>query len=95
MNIPGTEKGKVVLIQHRKGGEENPLKVSMQKGNKKKADRVLIRCGCCPQALEISLFGIDIENLIHEGSLEINGVMGTIDQWKQVLLPLLGMKEKK
>jgi hypothetical protein len=44
--------------------------------------RYLLRCGCCEGALEI-----------HYGpeDLEINGVYGSIENWREILLPLLRM----
>jgi hypothetical protein len=44
--------------------------------------RYLLRCGCCDAAVEI-YYGPD--------DLEINGVYGSIENWREVLLPLLRM----
>jgi hypothetical protein len=44
--------------------------------------RYLLRCGCCEGALEIH-YGPD--------DLEINGVYGSIENWREILLPLLRM----
>jgi hypothetical protein len=44
--------------------------------------RYLLRCGCCDQKVEIYY---DPE------SLEINGVNGSIENWREILLPLLRM----
>lgn len=47
------------------------------------AARRLIKCGCCDQSVEI----------YHcEESIEINGVNGSIENWRELLLPLLGIK---
>ncbi len=53
-------------------------------GRKGKRDpRFLFKCGCCDQNLEV-YYG--------EDSLEINGVMGSVENWRELLLPLLEMK---
>lgn len=50
-----------------------------------KSPRYLLRCGCCDQSVEI-YYGVD--------SLEINGVHGSIENWREILLPLLRMKSR-
>ncbi len=45
--------------------------------------RYLLKCGCCKQQLEICYSGED---------LEINGVAGSIENWREILLPLLKMR---
>jgi hypothetical protein len=50
-----------------------------------KSASYLIRCGCCAQRIEI-LYGDD--------SLEINGVDGSVDNWREILLPLMGINPK-
>ena len=45
--------------------------------------RYLLRCGCCNRAVEI---------YYDPDELEINGVNGSIENWREILLPLLGMK---
>ena len=53
-------------------------------GRKRKRDpRFLFKCGCCEQKLEV-YYG--------EDSLVINGVLGSVDNWRELLLPLLKMK---
>jgi hypothetical protein len=47
--------------------------------------RYLLRCGCCDGSVEIYY---DPEGL------EINGVNGSMENWREILLPLLGMKRK-
>jgi hypothetical protein len=47
--------------------------------------RYLLRCGCCDRSVEIYY---DPEDL------EINGVYGSLENWREILLPLLGMKRK-
>jgi hypothetical protein len=48
-----------------------------------KDPRFLFKCGCCTRDLEV-YYG--------EDSLEINGVMGSVDNWRKLLMPLLEMK---
>ena len=48
-----------------------------------KMARRLIKCGCCNESVEI----------YHDKTtMEINGVYGSIENWREVLLPLLGIK---
>lgn len=68
-----------------------PLRVTKRAGTKRISPRLLVRCGCCDQSLEIYYDDRRIGNA-HRDSLEINGVNGTVDQWRQVLLPLLKTK---
>jgi hypothetical protein len=45
--------------------------------------RRLIKCGDCDESVEI----------YHDDTtLEINGVIGSIQNWREALLPLLGVK---
>ena len=44
--------------------------------------RYLLKCGCCDERLEIYY---DSE------TLEINGVNGAVEDWREILLPLLGL----
>jgi hypothetical protein len=45
----------------------------------------LLRCGCCNRSVEIYY---DPEGL------EINGVNGSVENWREILLPLLGKKRR-
>lgn len=56
------------------------LRVFHRRSRGKRDPRYLIKCGCCDQKLEIYYGG---------NTLEINGVMGSIENWREVLLPLL------
>jgi len=51
--------------------------------NGRKDARFLFKCGCCDERLELH-YG--------EDSLEINGVFGSVDNWRKLLLPLLERK---
>ena len=48
--------------------------------------RYLLRCGCCDQSVEI---------YYDTHGLEINGVNGSLENWREILLPLLGIKQPK
>ncbi|MDO8598572.1 MAG: hypothetical protein Q7S02_00500, partial [bacterium] len=76
-----------------------PLRITRRKARRTGPRRVIsarvrVRCGCCNEALEIH-HDHDPTGNIHCDSLEINGVSGTVGQWREVLLPLLGMKVPK
>lgn len=68
-----------------------PLKITRRKarplkGGGVKSPRLLVKCGCCSEKVEI---------YYDNDELEINGVNGTIHQWRKVLLPLLDIKIPK
>jgi hypothetical protein len=42
--------------------------------------RYLLRCGCCDRKVEI---------YYDDDELEINGVNGSLENWREILLPLL------
>lgn len=56
------------------------IRVYHKKGKGKKSPRYLLRCGCCEQKLQV---------YYADDGLEIGGVNGTIDDWREILLPLL------
>lgn len=58
------------------------LRVFHKKGEGVKCPRLLIKCGCCDNELKIYY--------CQEG-LEINGVNASIEEWKNILQPLLNM----
>jgi hypothetical protein len=47
--------------------------------------RYLLKCGCCDEKVEI---------YYDDEGLEINGVNGSIDDWREILLPLLRIEKK-
>ena len=49
-----------------------------------KGPRVLVKCGCCDEKVEI---------YHDEESLEINGVLASIEDWEKILLPLLNIQD--
>jgi len=62
------------------------IRVYHRKGSGKKMPRYLLKCGCCEEKLEI---------YYDDEGLEINGVNGSIDDWREILLPLLNIKTGK
>lgn len=56
------------------------IRVYHKKGAGKKMPRYLLKCGCCDEKVEI---------YYDEDGLEINGVNGAIEDWREILLPLL------
>ena len=57
-----------------------PIRVWHRKKHNKKSSRYLLKCGCCDQKIEI---------YYDSDGLEINGVNGSIENWRKILLPLL------
>jgi hypothetical protein len=70
------------LAERRKDGYFD-IRVFHRAQRKKKGPRFLFKCGCCDQQLEV-YYGDD--------TLEINGVMGSVANWRELLLPMLQMK---
>jgi len=66
------------------GGWE--IRVFHRKAIGKRNPRYLLKCGCCNEQLEIVYGG---------GSLEINGVMGSVEDWREILLPLLKVHARR
>lgn len=56
------------------------IRVYHKKGIGKRMPRYLLKCGCCDKKVEVCY---------DDGGLEINGVNGSIDDWREILLPLL------
>jgi len=61
------------------------IRVYHKKGSGKQTPRYLLKCGCCDERLEI---------YYAEDGLEIGGVNGTIDDWREILLPLLLIEQR-
>ena len=70
------------MVQSRKDGHF-AIRTFHRSKKGKKDPRFLFKCGCCDEKVEV-YYGGD--------SLEINGVMGSVANWRTVLLPLLQMK---
>ncbi|MFQ5881614.1 MAG: BrnT family toxin [Candidatus Methylomirabilales bacterium] len=62
------------------------LRVFHRKRVGKRDPRYLIKCGCCSEKVEIHYGG---------GTLEINGVMGSAEDWGEILLPLLRARKPR
>lgn len=56
------------------------IRIRHRPGKGKKCPSYLLRCGCCPENLQI---------YYAEDGLEIGGVNGAIEDWREILLPLL------
>ena len=56
------------------------LRVYHKQGRGKWMSRYLIKCGDCDKRVEI---------YYDANLLEINGVIGTLENWREILLPLL------
>ncbi len=67
------------LAQCREDGNWE-LRIFHRAAQGNKSPRYLIKCGCCDEKVEIYYD--------NEG-LEINGVLGSLENWRQILLPLL------
>ncbi len=61
------------------------IRVHHKKGTGKKIPRYLLKCGCCDEKLEI---------YYETEGFEINGVNGSIEDWREILLPLLRIQKK-
>ena len=61
------------------------IRVYHKRGLGKKMPRYLLKCGCCDEKLMI---------YYDDEGLEINGVNGSIDDWRKILLPLLRIEKK-
>lgn len=53
-----------------------------RRGRRVLCPRYLLKCGCCNEKVEI---------LYDSESLEINGVQGSLENWREILLPLLDL----
>lgn len=62
------------------------IRIFHRKAVGKRDPRYLIKCGCCNQRFEI-YYG--------DGTLEISGVMGSVEDWREILLPLLNIKSQR
>jgi len=57
-----------------------------KRGTGRVLPRYLLRCGCCEGRLEI-YYG--------DEDLEINGVNGSLENWREILLPLLQIAQPR
>jgi hypothetical protein len=61
------------------------IRIYHKRGMGKRMPRYLLKCGCCDEKLEI-YYSAD--------GLEIGGVNGAIEDWREILLPLLLIEQK-
>ena len=61
------------------------IRVFHKAGKGTRCPRYLLKCGCCSEKLEI---------YYAEDGLEIGGVNGAIEDWREILLPLLLIEQK-
>ena len=62
------------------------IRVNHKEQKGKKSPSYILKCGCCNEKVEI---------FYDKEDLEINGVNGSIENWREILLPLLGVKNTK
>ncbi len=56
------------------------IRVRHRQGSGKKTSSYILRCGCCGESLRI---------YYADDGLEIGGVNGALEDWREILLPLL------
>ncbi len=61
------------------------IRVYHKRGKGKQMPRYLLKCGCCDEKLEICY---------SDDGLEIGGVNGAIEDWREILLPLLLIEQR-
>jgi len=61
------------------------IRIYHKRGKGKRMPRYLLKCGCCDEKLEIC-YSVD--------GLEIGGVNGAIEDWREILLPLLLIEQR-
>lgn len=62
------------------------IRIYHKKETGRKSPRYLLKCGCCEEKIEI---------YYDNDGLEINGVNGSIEDWRDILLPLLLIEKKR
>ena len=80
---------KVTLIKDTCGNASlgtRPLRVTERKARGKRGASFRVGCGCCTEGLVVFPLGDADEK---NGHVEINGVIGTVNQWQQIFGPLL------
>ena len=60
------------------------IRVYHKKHLGKRSPRYLLKCGCCDEKIEV---------YYDRDGLEIGGVNGAIEDWREILLPLLLIEE--
>ena len=79
-----------------KGPSDMPFqpRVRHRRGRGKKLPSFIIRCGCCP-AGPVEIYYDHPTKEAAWATLEINGVDGSIQDWRDILLPFLGFKRMR
>lgn len=72
-------------MNRRRADGYNALRVYHRAGVGKRSPRLLIKCGDCANKLEVYY---DAERT----DLEIGGVIGSVENWREILLPLLAAR---
>jgi len=62
------------------------IRVFHKKQEGKKMPSYTFKCGCCHEKVEV---------YYDDDDLEINGVNGSIENWRELLLPLIKIKPNK
>jgi hypothetical protein len=61
------------------------IRLRHRKGSGVKCPSYVLRCGCCDKKLDI---------FYSDGGLEIGGVNGDLEDWREILLPVLLIERK-
>jgi hypothetical protein len=64
---------------------QSEIRIRHRPGKGKKCPQYVLRCGCCAESLRI---------YYAEDGLEIGGVNGAIEDWREILLPLLLIEKR-
>lgn len=68
----------------------NSYKDKGKKYRRKIDPHIEVKCGCCDESLVIIGGGMDdVHGNLY---LEINGVAGSVEEWRKILLPILKIK---
>jgi len=62
------------------------IRLRHREGRGVKSPSYVLRCGCCDEQLEI---------FYAEDGLEIGGVNGALEDWREILLPLLLIERRR
>ena len=65
---------------------QTQIRLRHRKAKGKKSASYALRCGCCNQSLEIHY---------SDDGLEIGGVNGALEDWREILLPLLLIERRR
>lgn len=74
------------------GGSCSVPRVTHRKAYRKKCARFKIKCGCCDRFFEIYYSGLDNPM---QAFLEIANVNADMQDWRAILLPLLGFERQR